>query len=258
MINTKGKKDSSTLDENLKVDTAVQLYFRLWQEIMLRQKDMLTLLIDEKQKYTKGIICEEILRSTLREILPSNLAVAQGFVDSNGEKSKQCDVLVYDRARYAPLLSVNDLVILPIDAVVFVVEVKAELSKRRLKEGLKNIVEVGRLWLDAPEDSRLHPMPKGYIFAFDSPFLKTIANYDFLPCYQGHIEGICVLSKGYLRPLDMQGMHGGKKFQVFPNDALAYFVHSILHDFYHKSIFGKVQRNPYEDYIDMKAGTLIG
>lgn len=64
----------------------VQEYFRLRQEIMLHQKDMVTLLIDKGQRYTKGILCEEIVRNALREFLPSSFAVTQGFVDAKGQK----------------------------------------------------------------------------------------------------------------------------------------------------------------------------
>ena len=132
----------------------------------------------------------------MRELFPQSFAVAQGFIDAGGKKkSKQCDILIYDSSLYAPLLAVNDLVILPIDAVEAVIEVKTNLDERNLKSALGNVALVGELSYEFLR----HYKARQYIFAFDSPRLKTVAKYESLTRYQKKINGIYVLNKGFLR-----------------------------------------------------------
>lgn len=233
-------------------NTEVHQYFLLRQEIMLRQKDMLTSLVDKRQRYTKGILCEEIVRTVLREFLPSNWAVAQGFVDAKAQrKSKQCDVLIYDRSLYAPLLEVNDLVVLPVDAVQFAVEVKAELNKQSLKKALENLAVVDELSAEFTGYNKA----RRYIVAFDSPRLQTIAGYNLLATHQGEIGGICVLNRGFLYPLS-ESEEGS--FEVFPrDDALFVFIFLILKEIYFRTGMSRSTQNPYDAYIDAVEGSII-
>lgn len=233
-------------------NTELQQYFLHRQEIMLRQKDMLTSFINARQRYTKGIICEEIVRAALREFLPSSWAVAQGFADAKGQKkSKQCDVLIYDRSLYAPLLEVNDLVVLPIDAVQFVIEVKAELSKENLQQALENVGVVGALSMESLGYYKV----RRYVLAFDSPRLETIAQYEMLVNPQKKTEGICVLNKGFLYPL---GESEKGSFEVCERDyALFAFISLILNEIYFKTGMSRSTPHPYKDYMDRIPTSII-
>lgn len=163
------------------------------------------------------------------------------------DKSRQCDVLIYDRSLYAPLLEVNNLVVLPIDVVQFVIEVKVELNKKRLKEALENVATVGKLSLEFLG----YHKPRMYIFAFDSPKLETVAGYEMLANAQEnigvHIEGICVLNKGFLYP----GTSKEGIFEIYSRDnALFVFIYLILKEIYFRTGIVGAKRNPYDAYID--------
>lgn len=233
----------------------VQQYFRHRQEIMLSQKKMFTSLVDKKQNYTKGILCEEVVRVALREFLPSKIAVAQGFVDTGKEgETKQCDILIYDRSQYAPLLEVNDLVILPVDAVLTVIEVKSKLDKRRVESALENVLAVDTLELLRVARARK------YIVAFDSPKLETIAKYEmFSNDVRDRVDGLCVFNKGflYLNNDSMSKQYGGKFEMYLREDALFVLVFLIMKDIYFRTGLMGATPNPYEDYIHSIQSSMI-
>ena len=71
-----------------------------------------------------GMIGEEILRVFLREMLPKRYSVTQGFVEYDGDLSRQCDIIIYDSHNYAPLVIWGNLEIIPSIAVVAIIEVE--------------------------------------------------------------------------------------------------------------------------------------
>lgn len=104
-------------------------YFRLVSnELLLKLNQIKTFV--KKHNQTIGVLTEEVLRLFLKTYLPKGLSVEQGFIMSeNGELSKQCDILIYDSIRFAPFYRVNDVVIVPVEAVVIVIEVKTTINK---------------------------------------------------------------------------------------------------------------------------------
>lgn len=104
-------------------------YFRLVSnELLLKLSQIKTFV--KKHNQTIGILTEEVLRHFLKTYLPKGLSVEQGFIMSkNGELSKQCDILIYDSIRFAPFYRVNDVVIVPVEAVIIVIEVKTTINR---------------------------------------------------------------------------------------------------------------------------------
>ncbi len=85
----------------------------------------------KKHNPTIGILTEEILRTFLKNYLSKSVSVEQGFILSkNGEMSKQCDILIYDSNNYAPFYRINDIVIVPDDSVIAIIEVKTTITKQ--------------------------------------------------------------------------------------------------------------------------------
>jgi len=105
-------------------------YFRLVSDELLLKLNQSKQFI-KKHNPTIGILTEEILRSFLKNYLPKSISVEQGFILSqNGEMSKQCDILIYDSNYYAPFYRINDIVVVPADSVIAVIEVKTTLTKQ--------------------------------------------------------------------------------------------------------------------------------
>jgi hypothetical protein len=92
----------------------------------------------------KGLGNEQVLRDLLTDFLPRRYGVAKGkIVNSDGEMSKQLDVIIYD-AINCPILFIdeNRNQILPIEGVFTVVEVKTTLTSKTLGESFENLASV--------------------------------------------------------------------------------------------------------------------
>ena len=88
-------------------------------------------------KPTTGSVTEEILRSFLKTYLPKQVSVEQGFIrNKNGQTSKQCDIIIYDSALYAPFYRINDLVVVPEESVIAIIEVKTTMNAARFQDTL--------------------------------------------------------------------------------------------------------------------------
>lgn len=73
---------------------------------------------------------EEAIRQHLLEFLPGGLSLETGFViDALGAQSRQIDLILYF-GDYYPVFRINGLPIVPIEAVIAVFEVKANVSSR--------------------------------------------------------------------------------------------------------------------------------
>jgi len=225
-------------------------YYRLLQEDMLHKKKVLDTLIDPKQRYTKGILCEDLVRRLLRDILPRDIAVAQGFIYYSGKKSQQCDVLIYNSARYAPFLSVNDLVVLPVEAVTAVIEVKTRLNQTELQKALHCFKSVDDICSEA---LGYYPIRK-YVLAFGSISLDTLLRCRHLNPFPTQLDAICILGKGYAVK------HSGSSTNpegYASKDALFFLVAQLLGQFFFSTgIVGQLS-NPYEVYYNQMRGEKI-
>lgn len=94
----------------------------------------------------KGAEVESILRSFLNEHLPRRFSSsAAHLIDSDNAHSRQCDVAVYD-ALSSPVYRVSsESLVLPVDNVAAVIEVKTNLNKAELTDAYEKIASCKRL-----------------------------------------------------------------------------------------------------------------
>jgi len=84
----------------------------------------------------EGLSNEEIVRKTLRRILPKRYGIGKGKVaNSYGDFSKQCDVIIFD-ALNCPNLFLDDHMnqVLPFEGVYAIIEIKTKLTKSKITE----------------------------------------------------------------------------------------------------------------------------
>lgn len=113
-----------------------------------------------------GIIGENILRSFLQDILPKRYQVTQGFVEYNGDLSRQCDIIIYDSHNYAPLATWGDIEIIPFQAVIMVVEVKSTINFQRFKDVLTAFDHLNRMRVVTK-----------FLFVFNTPKIETLSRW---------------------------------------------------------------------------------
>jgi hypothetical protein len=253
-----GEADAAAADADVRLKSVstmngsneIKAYYGLLEDELLRRRRVIDTLIDSKQKYTKGILCEDMIRRLLRQIFPGEIAVAQGFVRHGDIKSRQCDILIYNSARYAPFLSVNDLVVLPIEAVIGIIEVKTLLNQHALGQALEAFRDIDAISSSAQSHNRIMK----YILAFDSIDMKTIIRSNHLNPFPPHLDGITILGKGFIR-----------RKQKPSNDAVGYMsteslfvmVYEILSRFYLYTRFSSGAKNPYDYYARYITGDEI-
>ena len=176
--------------------------------------------------------------------MPSNLTVAQGFIDFNGKKSPQCDIILFDSANYSPLLSVNDLVLIPYQAVNAVVEVKARIGKREIESTLKNFKTIKNL-------SKIDSIRK-YLLGFKSIKFEKFPNFPFFKTFPKELDMLVVLNEGVVlgnieKPIIMR-----------TRSAFLIFVLTLMNRYYFSTGITGPKSNPYEDYIKKFKVEFIG
>jgi len=114
---------------------------------------------------TTGALAEAVLREFLQEHLPRGVSVEEGFVISaDGWLSKQCDIIIYDSHRYAPLYRAGRVVVVPADAVLAVIEVKTSINKTRFNDVIKYFESFKSVsWKF-----------RTYLFMFNAPKLEAV------------------------------------------------------------------------------------
>jgi hypothetical protein len=118
---------------------------------------------------------EAVLREFLTEHLPNRFGVGKGeVVTRHGGHSHSADVVIFD-ADYAPVLYAGNTLIIPVEAVYGIIEVKSRLSKAEFRDASQKIEAFKQL---APRDlsiiqtrdyMTMHrpSRPFGMVFAFD-------------------------------------------------------------------------------------------
>lgn len=87
-----------------------------------------------------GTYKERVIRDQIAAYVPKQYSVGTGFVmGKNGGISKQIDLLVWDSTHYSPWFVDGDFVVIPPKAVRIAIEVKGNLTRKALREGLENL-----------------------------------------------------------------------------------------------------------------------
>lgn len=121
-----------------------------------------------KHNPTTGALAEAVLRQFLQEHLPGGVSVEQGFIiSSDGMLTKQCDILIYDSQRYAPFYRAGEIVVIPAEAVVALIEVKTSINKQGFTEVIKYFQSFEAVGRQFPT----------YLFMFNAPQLQTIDSW---------------------------------------------------------------------------------
>jgi hypothetical protein len=103
---------------------------------------------------------EASLRVFLETYLPKRYAIAKGeIVDSEGNVSRQCDLIIYDAINSPLLLSGKDYRVFPAESVYGVIEVKSVLNGTQFQKAIENIRSVKNL-------HRENGKIAGVVFAF--------------------------------------------------------------------------------------------
>lgn len=113
---------------------------------------------------TIGSEREELLRALIERHVPQRFHVATGFVEGS---DRQVDILIYDQIDFAPLFRSGNLVVVPIEAVRGLIEVKSMLTSGALLDAL------GHLDLAVGNQTSGPPVFRG-VFGYKGAKAKTL------------------------------------------------------------------------------------
>jgi hypothetical protein len=119
---------------------------------------------------SSGNANEAILRDFLSSHAPTSFEVGQGFIcdPAAGKVSRQCDILLHDRARFPLVYSDGPIRVVWPMAARMIIEVKTNFEKGDIETALLNIQSA--LSFDVY-------WTKGFVFAFTSASLATVAEH---------------------------------------------------------------------------------
>lgn len=120
-------------------------YFKTVHEDFAARISVLSKLI-QSHPGEQGRHVENVVRDLLQEFLPDRYSFGSGFViDSQGQQSRQCDIVIYDTMLCAGLLRRTGPLLFPIEAVYGVIEIKSTLNKQEVSDAYGHIASVKRL-----------------------------------------------------------------------------------------------------------------
>lgn len=100
-------------------------------------------IIGDRHWLSVGTYKENLVKGILRNRLPQKYEVGTGFVltyrDKNRVLSRQIDVLIWDCEDHSPFFRDGEFVVIPPEACVAAIEVKATLSANDLRDALHNL-----------------------------------------------------------------------------------------------------------------------
>ena len=86
-----------------------------------------------------------LVTKILSKIIPSKYAITNGFIiDSDNKISQEMDIIIYDKS-YVPPFFDETYTVVPIEAVITVIQVKTTLTNDSLKDSVKNLTSIDKL-----------------------------------------------------------------------------------------------------------------
>lgn len=168
----------------------------------------------------KGTALEKEFKRFLRDYLPKSIEISSGqIIDSNGNQSKQIDVILHDSQRTPYMFDEDDIQVIPIECVYAVIEVKANIDSteliQKIFENMKSVKDLQKISYVKPQGivqnfvkiygKEWDIWPVHYfVFALDSMTLETIRtevdrlNTEESRDVEKRIDCICVLKNGVI------------------------------------------------------------
>ncbi|MDD4080683.1 MAG: hypothetical protein PHP02_04645 [Eubacteriales bacterium] len=155
----------------------------------------------------KGDLREAALRNGLRALIPRKYDIGTGIImDAHNTQSNQQDFIIYDGFSSPSFLNDETTVILPVESVYAITEIKSRLTAKELERAINNASSVKTLRknLILPPPGFFMPMSNyiySSVFAYESDIGMMTLKKRFdemnqnLP-YEQRISTICVLSEG--------------------------------------------------------------
>jgi hypothetical protein len=179
----------------------------------------------------KGRVREILLGELFRPLLPADVSIASGQIVqcNSGRLSRQHDVILFDASILPPLAFDPSAAIIPIESVLYTIEVKSKLTKAELEKAHKSAKELSSFqYLTGPSGQTGQLV--SVVFALES----DIASAEFSEPKRYHhlygeevpyLKAICIAGGGYWYE------HKGNWLRVggeLPGDDVLAFIGGVM------------------------------
>jgi hypothetical protein len=211
----------------------VKNYFKSLSKELSALKNRVRGFIQDSHWLTDGEWKESVLKTCIERALPSDIRIGRGFIISPSEVSKQIDILLYS-SNSPVLFKDGDLVFLPPEAVLGVIEVKTKVNKSSLFETIEKQKQIGEM-LPSKNNAILG------IFSYDTEDFASDFVLEFLKenikNKKQIIHLICLGDSRFFKYWDSapesisRNVGGYEKWHSYQLTEMAYgyFIHNILY-----------------------------
>lgn len=160
-----GKRPTNRTEHKVEVDRAVPATEQLLATELLRASLDRLLAIARKFQFVeddgvKGVLRESLIDSFIEPLLMPPFRAGTGVVvDSRGNQSGQCDIIIWDDGIFRPLYSARGAGIFFVEAVVAVIEIKSTLRRGAYSQAIQRSREFKNMAILRPPAPDL---PSGY------------------------------------------------------------------------------------------------
>lgn len=145
---------------------------------------------------TKGQNNEESLKNIISNLIPKRYSIGSGIIiDSFGEKSRQCDIVIYDNGIYPNLFNQSSNSIFPVETVLACIEVKTYIDDSILDDVTNNTESIKKLRHYVPTISINRPNASAPIVLKN---LNTIPPISYLIAFRSNSENPQTWKKRFL------------------------------------------------------------
>lgn len=145
---------------------------------------------------TKGQNNEESLKNVIKNLIPSKYSIGSGIIiDSFGERSRQCDIIIYDNTTYPNLFNQSSNSIFPVETVIACIEIKTYIDDEILNDVTLNTESLRKLKHYVPEITLNQPDPQYPIAIKKFPTRPPLS---FLVCFRSNSNNPDTWKKRFL------------------------------------------------------------
>ena len=215
-----------------------------------------------------GMLREKVIKDILKPYLPDCYGISGGLCyDHEENKSKQLDIIIYDKLFSYRLPFDSDFIVFPCESVYGNIEVKTTLDKSTLQESIDNIASLKKLVRKDATEFNITPHLElsvggqhlgtkknnywGAVFSYQSSSIETIMNNlsectkpddtslltDMLVLLDR--QAIVYKAEKELKTINLNGKAEGYVPILTGEDTLAYFlitILTVLYNYHLKSI----------------------
>lgn len=196
-----------------------------------------------------GRFIEYLLIKLLKKYLPKSIDFTSGFVQGDGierNSSSQIDIICYDRSNYPILFDIGEFKVVPAKAVKGLIEIKATLSKIKLKQILES--SCSKELLEIPLTSKMYVFSTSSSIKPKSAFITIKEFYEKKPSINKFFSAFYSLDWDEIIIAPTKINNENIEFEIIrlslpEKSDIAIFISQLINDLYQKDTLESINNH---------------